>query len=268
MTEYREFTEIPIPEIQDPMLKPRWPGWEGDLHELAASIEELGLLQPITVTRVDGGYRLIAGNRRLHACRDLLGWDTIPAIVVEIGDREVEATVVENLQRLNLDPVEEAFMFASILEDQGKTQEEVARAIGKSRSYVAKRLMLLDLDPETLAEISKGTISWTHGLELKRVEDIERRHYLLELAVNHGVNVRVLRGWVDEELIGPPTTAEGPEALPEPAPLPPVQIEKLRCLLCGRDETQAIITFVPMCYPDKQELERLLQQGNAPAQEA
>lgn len=255
-----EVVEVPIRLIDAPKVLPRWAIEGPALQELADSIAHHGLLQPVTVVRAGERFRLVAGNRRLHACRERLGWDTIPAVVLEGPVEEGALTAVENLQRQNLDPVEEAVLFATVMDDRGITQEEMAELIGKSRSYVAKRLMLLELDEETLQSIVDGEITWTHALELKRLDDLDQRGYYLHLARDHGVNVRVLRSWVDEALAQPAPEREPSESV-ELTDLPkPPAIEPLRCTLCGATERETILTFIPVCYRDKAELERILEE--------
>jgi len=253
-----EVKELPIDQIDQPRMLPRW-GIDGPgLQELAESIRTHGLIQPIAVVRAGERYRLVAGNRRLHACRDLLGWDTIPAVVHEGLDSEEGATAVENLQRLDLDPVEQALMFAQLIQDRGMTQDEVAALVGKQRTFVAKRLMLLDLDELTLAAVVNGEISWTHALELRRIEDPDRRLYYLDLAKHHGVNVRILRGWVDEELRRPTTDTPPPTFDYESTQVQAPPLEPMRCTLCGASERERILVFIPVCQQDRDELVRIV----------
>lgn len=265
-----ETKDIPMELILEPRLTPRWGIEDESLRELAEDIADRGLLQPVAVVPEGERYRLVAGNRRLHACRDLLGWDSISAVVHAADLDQSGATAAENLHRLDLDPVEEALMFASILQDQDLTQEELAERINKSRSYVAKRLMLLDLDDATLGAIINNQISWTHGIELKRLEDMDQRQYFLDLAVNHGVNVRILRQWIDDALAQPTAAPVQTYDASEPIELPPVQYEKLRCMFCQRTEDEVMLSFVPVCQADKRELQRLLgheKPGIVPGEE-
>lgn len=254
---------IPINQIDQPKLRPRWNVNDSELRELANSIAESGLIQPIAVVPFEGHFRLIAGNRRLHACRDMLGWEEIEAVVHEQSLSEEDATTVENLHRRDLDPIEEAVLFGTRLNEEGLTQTELGKRIGKSRSYIAKRLMLLDLDDKTIQAIIDGQITWTHGLELKRLEDVDRRHYYLGITITNGVNVRVLRDWVNQELARPPQEAK------EPVPEEDLDWEQspayepLRCAICGRDENTVILHFLPVCARDKRQLETALEEQNA-----
>src|SRR3972149_7197149 len=132
----------------------------GDLDELMASISKVGLLQPIVVRPVEEGYEVVAGNRRFEACRRL-GWIKIPCHIVELDDKEAfEVSLVENVQRNMLNPVEEAEAFRRYVEDYGwGGVSELARQIGKSQVYVSKRLRLLSLPKEVRAGIARRNIS-------------------------------------------------------------------------------------------------------------
>jgi len=254
---------IPIDQIDQPLILPRWQITNPELQELANSIAETGLIQPIAVVAFEDRYRLVAGNRRLHACRDLLGWTEIEAVIHDQTLSEQDATAVENLHRVDLDPIEEAVLFGTRINQEKLTQTELAQRIGKSRSYIAKRLMLLDLDDKTIQAIIDKQISWTHGLELKRIEDLDRRMYYLGITVTNGVNVRILRDWINQELSRPSQEAQEPlteETLFEGSSAP---YEPLRCAICGRDENEVILHFVPICARDKRELDKVLEVQNA-----
>jgi len=144
----------------------------GSLDELMASIEKIGLLQPIVVRPVSDGFEVVAGNRRFEACRRL-GWIKIPCHIVELDDREAfEVSLVENVQRKSLDPIEEARAFKRYVEDFGwGGVSDLARRIGKSQVYVSKRIKLLTLPKEVQDEIAEGHISPSVGEELLYLND-------------------------------------------------------------------------------------------------
>lgn len=253
-----QLREINIDQIKDPELLPRFELAAPGIQELAASIAENGLLQPIVVVKDGDKYRLVAGNRRLHACRDILGWDAIPSIVRDAAGSQDTATAVENLQRTDLNPVEEAVMFGTILNNQDMTQVELAKSIGKSRSYIAKRLMLLDLDDDTLAAVINNDISWTHALELRKLENLERRLYYLQLAVSHGVKVAILRDWISQEMQAERRQETPPEIDEQDIEYDQPAYEPMRCFFCDRSEQEVVLHFIPVCTADRRELAKEL----------
>lgn len=158
--------DIPLDRIAPNPWQPRRHVDEGPLAELAASIREHGVLQAVLVTETLDGYQLIAGERRVRAAR-LAGLDRIPAIVRQLADRDqLEVALVENVQRADLDPIDEAHAYRQLVDEFGLTQEAVADRVGKARATVANTLRLLDLHPEVQAAIAAGRISQGHGRAL------------------------------------------------------------------------------------------------------
>ena len=156
-------TEIPISRIVANPWQPRQQMSEEGLQALAASIAEHGVLQPIVVTETLDGYRLIAGERRLRAAR-LAGLERIPAVIRQLADHQhLELALVENLQRSDLGPMEEAQAFRQLIDEFGFTQETVAVRVGRARSTVANTLRLLDLDPAVQQAIVDGRLTEGHG---------------------------------------------------------------------------------------------------------
>ncbi|MFQ6134363.1 MAG: ParB/RepB/Spo0J family partition protein [Nitrososphaerales archaeon] len=148
----------------------------GRLDELMASIDKVGLLQPIVVRPVEDGYEVVAGNRRFEACRRL-GWIKIPSHIVELDDKEAfEVSLVENVQRNMLNPIEEAEAFKRYVEDHGwGSVSDLARRIGKSQVYVSKRIRLLKLPKDVQSEIAHSRISPSIGEELLALKDEDRQ---------------------------------------------------------------------------------------------
>jgi ParB family transcriptional regulator, chromosome partitioning protein len=151
---------------------------EAELDTLAASIKEHGVLQPILVTETLDGYQLVAGERRLRASR-LAGLERIPAIVRQLADRErLELALVENLQREDLGPMEEANAFRALVDDFGMSHEQIASRVGRARSTVANTLRLLELDPQLQSAVAAGMISEGHARALGGLPVIQQARVL------------------------------------------------------------------------------------------
>ena len=186
------FREVPVARIEPAKWQPRREFDEEALRELAESIRAEGLIQPITVRKSGDGFELIAGERRWRAFRQL-GIKTIPARVVEASDAGSAAmTLIENLQRENLNPIEEALGYASLMRDFALTQEAVSERVGKPRATVANTVRLLALDRETQGYIVKNLLSAGHAKVLLGLELEAERVPLARKAVEHGLSVRQL----------------------------------------------------------------------------
>jgi ParB family chromosome partitioning protein len=158
--------EIAIARIRPNPRQPRQRIGQAELETLAASIVEHGVLQPILVIETIDGYQLVAGERRLRASQ-LAGLERIPAIIRQLADRDqLELALVENLQREDLGPLEEAHAFRSLVDDFGMSQEDIAARVGRARSTVANTLRLLDLDQGVQAALADESISEGHARAL------------------------------------------------------------------------------------------------------
>ena len=164
---------------------------EDSLDELAESIREHGIIQPLTVRRMqDGCYEIIAGERRWRAAR-LLGMDKVPARIIEADDRQaMEMGLVENLQREDLNPIEEAQGYRTPIQVYGLTQEKAAERVGKSRPAVANSMRLLALPEDVIARIENGELSAGHGRALLALEDAELISRLADKVIRGGFTVR------------------------------------------------------------------------------
>ncbi|HJP40939.1 MAG TPA: ParB/RepB/Spo0J family partition protein [Dehalococcoidia bacterium] len=172
----RGVDEIDVDLISSNPEQPRSRFESGQLQELAESIREHGILQPLLVTRdrTGSGYRLIAGERRLQAARQA-GLSTVPIVVREAADSQLlELALVENIQRADLNPIEEAMAYRRLVDEYGQTQEEVAKRVGKSRAAVANSLRLLALEPEIRRSLVTAEISEGHARALLAVSGNER----------------------------------------------------------------------------------------------
>lgn len=186
------YTEIPVSAIVPNPDQPRREIGEESIQELAASIREHGVLQPVIVQPLpDGRYQLVAGERRWRAAR-AAGLSTVPAVVRQVSEEErLEMALVENVQREDISPLDEAMAYRTLMERFGMTQEQVARKVGKSRTAVANTLRLLTLEPEIQEGLQAGKISEGHARALL-MAPAEVRVELYRRALRSGWSVREL----------------------------------------------------------------------------
>ena len=179
-------------DIEPNRDQPRRDFDEQALSELADSIEKHGLIQPIVVRPLsNGNYQIIAGERRWRACR-IAGLTEVPVIIKELDDKQyMEVALIENLQREDLNSVEEALGYRTLMDNYGLTQEQVAETVGKSRSAVANALRLLGLEENELEALRIGAITAGHARALLSCDNIETRNRML-LAAADGASVREL----------------------------------------------------------------------------
>lgn len=187
-----EIIDIPLSNLRVNPYQPRKIFDEDALKELAASIKEHGVFQPIIVKESIKGYEIIAGERRYRASK-LAGKETIPAIIRNFNDEQMmEIALLENLQRENLTSIEEAEAYKSLIEKLSLTQEELAKKVGKSRSYVTNLLGLLNLPQNVKDMINENKISMAHARVLSKLEDNEEIINLANKIVNEHISVRNL----------------------------------------------------------------------------
>jgi ParB family chromosome partitioning protein len=182
-----------------------------ELEELASSIREHGLLQPIVVRATAGDYEIVAGERRFRACQRL-GLATIPALVRTADDTQMlELALIENIQRENLNPIEEARAYQAYVQRLDLTQEQAAQRLGKSRSTVANMLRLLDLPGDVQELVSRGTLSMGHARAILAVSDAEAQRALARRVETEALSVRdierLAREWGAEPRPSAPTSA-------------------------------------------------------------
>lgn len=182
---------IPIEKVEPRADQPRSIFDQGTLQELADSIRQFGMIQPITVRKLDSGYyQIIAGERRWRAAR-LVGLKEVPIRVIEADDkRSMELAMVENLQREDLNPIEEAKGFRTLIEEYGMTQEEASQSIGKSRSAIANSMRLLNLTPPVMAMVEDGDISAGHARALLTIKDEANQLRIATKVVEESLSVR------------------------------------------------------------------------------
>lgn len=172
------------------------------LEELMESIREQGVIQPLIVREVKGQLELIAGERRWRACQKIEATE-VPVIIREATDEEVlEMALIENLQREDLDPIEEAEAYARLSREFGLKQEEIARRVGKNRATVANAIRLLDLDPTVSALVSKALLSTGHAKVLLGVKNAEEQRLLADIVLKNQLTVRKTEKLVSDHLKG------------------------------------------------------------------
>lgn len=183
---------VPVDQIQQNPYQPRKRFDEDELKQLADSIREHGVLQPLTVRPVDGGYQLIAGERRLRAAQSV-GLTVVPVHVVEFTDQQVaEAALVENIQRTDLNPIEKATAFKEYLERYKMSHEALGTKLGLGTSTVSNLIALLNLPPEVQDAVRLGQLTLGHAKVLKGVLDRDRMLSLAREAVLKGLSVHAL----------------------------------------------------------------------------
>lgn len=189
--EEAELQHLPISRVEPRMEQPRALFDEEALQELADSISRYGLIQPITVRKLPSGYyQIIAGERRWRAAR-LAGLTEVPVRVIEADDRRTaELALVENLQREDLNPIEEARGYRALIDEYGLTQEEAARSVGKSRPAVANAMRLLSLCPEVSELVEKGRLSAGHARALVPVLDANLQLAAAKEVISKALSVR------------------------------------------------------------------------------
>ena len=182
---------LKISEIEPNRSQPRKEFDEKALSELAESISKHGLLQPLLVRPLPlGGYQIVAGERRYRACR-MAGITEVPVIIRELGDTEtMEIALIENLQREDLTPIEEALGYQVLIDEHGFSQEEVAQSVGKSRPAIANSLRLLKLPQSILDLVSDGKISAGHARALLTLEDEKLMQELAKEIIKKDLSVR------------------------------------------------------------------------------
>lgn len=234
----RELREVPLRLIDAPELPSRASMSDEKLDELARSIRDNGLLQPLCVARRDDRYEVIAGHRRWLACTRI-GLVAVPCVVYPSRDSALEAIkYAENRHREDLNPADEALWFQELLErDCGGDVDRLAEQLGETRSYIEGRLILFRGDTQVFEALQAGKIRIGVAHQLNRCTDERYRRYLLVQAVAGGATVAVVSGWISDwertlrDAIGD-TTPVAPATAPAPIP----ETDFFRCVVCGGTE--------------------------------
>lgn len=191
-TPKEEIIKVKLDELRSNPYQPRQVFNEEALQELADSIKEHGVFQPIIIKKSIKGYEIIAGERRVKASK-LAGLDEIPAIVREFSDEEMmEIALLENLQRENLNPMEESRAYKKLIETLNITQEELAKKLGKSRSYITNMIGLQNLPSSIQTMISDNKMSMGHARVLSKLENEDQQKELADKITTEGISVREL----------------------------------------------------------------------------
>ncbi|SFE63422.1 ParB/RepB/Spo0J family partition protein [Alteribacillus iranensis] len=182
--------EIKLKELRPNPYQPRKTFQDEKITELKESIKENGILQPLIVRKSIKGYEIVAGERRFRAAKEA-GLKTVPAIVKDLTDEKMmEVALIENLQRENLNPLEEARAYEKLMTYLGVTQEELSKRLGKSRPHIANHLRLLQLPDEVQEKIAANEISMGHGRTIMGLKDKENALFVTEKILKEALNVR------------------------------------------------------------------------------
>lgn len=255
-----KIVEVPLAQLRANPYQPRKTFDEEAIKDLAESIREHGVIQPIVVRQALRGYEIIAGERRFRASQ-LLGNPTIPAVVRTYNDQQVmEIALIENVQREDLNAIEVAVAYQAIMNQFTLTQEELSLKVGKSRSHIANFLRLLTLPEEIKNDVSRGTLSMGHARALVGVKEEAKRRELAKLAVANEWSVRELEEAVqntESKAKDKPTKAKAKKRDPF--------IEQIEETLRERFKTTVRIKpnkdkgKIELSYFGKNDLERLLE---------
>jgi ParB family chromosome partitioning protein len=270
-----DYQRLNVRSIRPNPYQPRREFDEAEMAELQASLKSQGLLQPITVRRASGdggGYELISGERRLRAATRL-GWEDIAAIVREVDDRTLlTLALVENLQRADLNAVEEARGYRRLAEEFGYTHAQIAEAVGKDRTSVTSLLRILQLPATILEIVEKGQLTAGHARTLVSLDDERRALTLANEAVARQLSVRELERRV-REMLQPPAPKRPPLRPSESAAGAPV-LKRLEDELRRRLQTDARIRLsgpergtVEISFYSADDLERVLDLMLGPNRE-
>lgn len=185
----KQVQDLPIAQLHPNRYQPRRTFSKESIKQLAQTLDEEGLLQPIIVREDGEGYEIVAGERRYRAAKSL-GWEKIPAIVNNLSDTQTASlALIENLQRENLNPIDEALAYQELMKINNLTQTQLAQNIGKSQSYVANKLRLLKLAPSVQQSLAQGQISARHGRALLAL-DVDQQGRLLKEILDKDLSVK------------------------------------------------------------------------------
>ena len=267
------FQELPITAIQPNRRQPRSTFDEEAMAALTASVRELGVLQPVLVRAVGGGaYELVAGERRWRAAKRA-GLQVIPALVRTTDDASaLEQALVENLQREDLNPLDEAAAYQQLIEDFQLTHDEVAARMGKSRATITNTLRLFQLPPSVQRLVAEGKLSAGHARALLGTPDRAFQEALARRAVAEGLSVRAVEEAARQHSADPTATTEGGRSVAKGGRLRPPGLLELEELLSAHLDTRVRVQLgagrgrVVVEFADLEDLERIFRAMTGPPQ--
>ena len=248
--ETNQRNEIKIIEIRPNPYQPRKNFDDSKIKELAQSIQEHGVFTPILVRKGISGYELIAGERRLRACKEV-NLETIPAIVLELNDEEMmEISVLENIQREDLNAIEEASAYNTLLVNLKYTQEQLAQRLGKSRTHITNMLRILRLPQEVQQMVMDEKLTMGHVRPLITLDDEHKMITLADKIIKDGLSVREV-----EQLLKPTVTKAKPEVKPD------IFLENVKQIMENKLQTKTEVTKNKLIihYEDVDDLNRILE---------
>lgn len=255
----QDIHELPLDVVVPNPDQPRKVFDEDDLAELADSIAQNGILQPLVVREREGSYQIVAGERRYQAAAKA-GLSMVPVVVREVSDEELlQLALIENLQRADLNPLEAARGYAALMEQNSLTQEEVAHALSKSRSAVANTLRLLDLPDEVQDMVSDGQLSAGHARAILAAHTDEARVALAHKVVKERLSVR------QTEILAPLIFGKDDDSRPRRKPAPSSFKSAARTLRNGLSAKVSVRTVrgrnkIEIEFGDEDELAALVQK--------
>jgi ParB family chromosome partitioning protein len=254
-----EALTLDIAEISVNKFQPRQQANQEKMEELIASIKEKGVIQPILVrSKESGGYELIAGERRLRAAREL-GFTQLPAVIKDVDDAEaLQLALIENIQREDLNPLEEAQAYRQLITEFGYNQEKVARTVGKDASSVSNTLRLLKLPAEIQSGLRKGMISMGHARTILAIKSLDEQGRIFQRTLSQRLSVRelehmVTRGMNKKRGKGKKTAFRNPHFIALEEQIQQVLGTKVK-IIVGRKRGKIILEY----YSDS-DLERIIK---------
>ncbi|RYG73382.1 ParB/RepB/Spo0J family partition protein [Lentibacillus lipolyticus] len=250
--------EVPVNECRPNPYQPRKTFHADAIEELKDSIKEYGIVQPLILRKSIKGYEIVVGERRFRAAKEA-GLETLPSVVKDLSDEKMmEVALLENLQREDLTPIEEAHAYHNLMNELGVTQDEMSRRLGKSRSHIANIVRLLSLPEQVIAYINNGELSMGHGRALLGVKDKEKIMPIANKIRNEKLNVRQA-----EKLIS--QLNEQPSKKKQSKPKKDIFLEKQESLLRDRLGTAVSINKgkrkgkIEIEFYSNEDLERILE---------
>ncbi len=250
--------EITVSDIYPNPYQPRKSFDQEKLDELANSIQQYGVIQPVVVRRTAKGYELVAGERRWRASQ-IVGLKVIPVVVRDYSDSEMmEIALIENLQRENLNPIEEGSSYRRLIEDFGLTQEEVAKKLGRSRSLIANTIRLLQLPPQIQDYVSRGTLTMGHAKALLALPNAQMQCEAANRVIEEDLNVRDIEDIVRKACEKPPKTVK--KVVNREAALVDAE-ERLKCFFGTQVKIKPgkLKGKIEIEYYSQEDLERILE---------